>query len=291
MRAGRKQVGPRRYGLVVACVLLWTSTVVGRSVWAQASSVPSAGAGVDSGTPDQGRKLLDQMVEALGGAAWVNRTTLTTEGKGATFYKGAANPYVSQFEEHVRLQPFGERVVIVSKQGVFIATTKRDVAEVWTGDGGYEVTFRGKKALPKDDVAEFIRRQHHSLEVLVKDWLRQPDVIVTYEGTGMVERRLADKVSVLTADNEGAVLELDNATHLPISLSYQWRDPLYKDLDREEIQYSDYHPVQGIMTPLTITRVRNGDMTSQRFLTKVTYNLPLAPDLFDPDRPLAKAVK
>ena len=74
-------------------------------------------------------------------------------------------------------------------------------------------------------------------------------------------------------------------------MSYQWRDAIYKDLDTEEIQYSDYHPVQGIMTPLTLTRVRNGDMSSQRFLTKVTYNQPLAADLFDPDRPLAKSTK
>ena len=198
---------------------------------------------------------------------------------------------MSQFEEHIRLQPFGERVVIVSKMGVFIPTSKRDVAEVWTGDAGYEVTYKGKKALPQKDVDEFVRRQRHSLEVLVKDWLKQPGVIVTYEGTGMVERKLADKVSVLTANNDGAVLQLDNGTHLPISLSYQWRDATYKDLDKEEIQYSDYHPVQGIMTPLTLTRVRNGDMSSQRFLTKVTYNLPLPADLFDPDRPLAKSTK
>lgn len=286
-RKGRTRVAI----LLPLLVLGWVPGATGMKANAQASSVPSAAAGSESHDPDYGRKLLDQMVEALGGAAWLNRTTLTTEGRGATFYKGAANPYVSQFEEHIRLQPFGERIVIVSKMGAFIPTSKRDVAEVWTQDAGYEVTFRGRKALPEKDVDEFVRRQRHSLEVLVRDWLHQPGVIITYEGTGMIERKLADKVSVLTADNDGAVLQLENSTHLPISLTYQWRDALYKDLDTEQIQYSDYHPMQGIMTPLTITRVRNGDMTAQRFLTKVTYNLPLAGDLFDPDRPLAKSVK
>jgi hypothetical protein len=42
------------------------------------------------------------------------------------------------------------------------------------------------------------------------------------------------------------------------------------------------------MTALTITRYHNGDMSSQRFLTKVQYHLPLAPDLFNPDRPLSE---
>ena len=282
-----------RPGTAWASVVLLLVVLSGASFSAhgQASAIPSAAAGADSRDPAYGRKLLEQMVDALGGSGWLTRTTLTTEGRGATFYKGAANPYVSQFEEHIRLQPFGERVVLVSKMGMFIPTSKRDVAEVWTDDAGYEVTYKGRKALPQKDVDDFVRRERHSLEVLVKDWMHQPGVIVTYEGTGMVERKLADTVSVLTADNDGAVLQLENSTHLPISLSYQWRNVTYKDLDREEIQYSDYHPVQGIMTPLTITRLRNGDMTSQRFLTKVTYNLPLAGDLFDPNRPLAKSTK
>ena len=52
-------------------------------------------------------------------------------------------------------------------------------------------------------------------------------------------------------------------------------------------QYDDYHPIQGIMTPLTLTRLKNGDMVSQRFLSKVRYNVGLDPDMFNPDRPLA----
>jgi hypothetical protein len=32
-------------------------------------------------------------------------------------------------------------------------------------------------------------------------------------------------------------------------------------------------------------------MTGQRFLTKVVYNARLAPDLFNPDRPLSKKAK
>ena len=39
---------------------------------------------------------------------------------------------------------------------------------------------------------------------------------------------------------------------------------------------------------MTITRYHNGDMTNQRYFTKVTYNLPLAPTLFDPATLLKK---
>lgn len=230
--------------------------------------------------------LLDQMVAAMGGERWAHRGTERLEGKSASFYKSAPNPYETQFEEYLRLQPFGERVVIVSKQGVFIPTTKRDVAVVWTPENGYEITYHGTKELPKPEVEDFERRRRHSLDVVVNDWLKRPDTLVTYEGSGMEDRTLVDTVSVLTGDNDGVSLALDQETHLPRSLTFQWRDPLYKDLNKDVERYDNWQPQGDIMTPLTITRYHNGDMVSQRFLTKVQYGLPFSPDLFNPDRPL-----
>ncbi len=258
---------------------------------AQASAIPSAQSSPDANDPQAGRRLLDKMVEALGGAAWLNRTDYTATGQAGTFYKGTANPYVVKFERYVRLNPFGERQIIVSKQGVFIPTTKRDVAEIWTPDDGYEVTYKGKKELPRKDVDEFFLYQRHSLDTVMLTWLKQPGVLITYEGTDMVERHIADKVSILTATNDGVTLELDESTHLPISLSFQWRDPTYKDFNTEVQEFDDYHPVEGIMTPLTLTRLHNGDMTSQVYLATVRYNVHFPADLLDPDRPLAKSTK
>jgi len=45
------------------------------------------------------------------------------------------------------------------------------------------------------------------------------------------------------------------------------------------------------MTPFSITRLHNGDLTGQRFLTKAVYNSKLPEDLFDPARPLEKKTK
>ena len=263
----------------------------GLQAHAQASALPSAQAPPVTDAGAQGRKVLDEMVTALGGAAWTGRTTERLEGHGATFYKGLPNPYESQFEEYLRIQPFGERIVIVSKQGVIIPTTKRDVAEIWTADGGYEVSYHGRKELPKIDVEDFQRRRMHSIDAAVLDWLKRPDTIVTYEGVEMDERREVERVSLLTADNDAITLGIDRETHLPRSRSFQFRNATYKDFDTDLERYDDWQSEGGIMTALTITRYRNGDMVSQRFLSKVQYGVTIAPDLFDPDRPLTKSVK
>ena len=263
---------------------------------AQASALPSANPDAEHNAPDRGRKLLDQMVAALGGDKWLNRTTWVEIGQTGHFYKGQPDPYVVGFEEYFRAQPFAERVIHVehiSNLAMFglPGRNHHDIATVWADGKGYEITYKGKKELPKEDVAEFYRVQKHSLEVVVKQWLKQPGAIVTYEGTDMVERRLAQKVSILNEANEDAVICLDESNHLPLSLTFRSRNTTYKDYDTETVEYDDYHPIDGIMTAMTLTRYKNGDMVSQRFIKKVDYSVKIAPDLFDPDRPLEQSVK
>ena len=47
-------------------------------------------------------------------------------------------------------------------------TKHRDVVEFYLGREGWEVTYRGKKAMPKKDLDDFLRRRDHSIETAVK---------------------------------------------------------------------------------------------------------------------------
>lgn len=277
--------------LATLCGLLLACALSPLRLHAQASALPSAASSPEQPGGGKGRALLDQMIAALGGPAWLNKTTWSLEGQAATFYQGRPHEGVTHFITYERAQPYGERVVIITKLGVFIGTDHRDVAEVWTADNGYEITYKGKKELPKLDVHDFFRRRDHSLDVVVKDWLKRPGTLVTYEGQATLDRHLVDKVSVLTPENDAVLLQLDSTTHLPLARSFQFRDDTFHDWDTDIEVYDDYQPMQGIMTPMNITRSHNGEMVSQRFFTKVRYNEPLSDDVFNPDRPLKEKVK
>jgi hypothetical protein len=259
---------------------------------AQASALPSAAPGGDEGATlesNKGRKLLGQMVQALGGDLWLKRQNWMYQGKAATFYKGLPHEGAPGFIEYYQAKPFAMRVQVISQYGIFIATDHKDIVDIWTPENGYEITYKGKNPLPAKEVAEFERRHAHSLEVVVNDWLKQPGTLVTYEGAGTVERRLSEQVSVLTASNDAVVINLDEVTHLPLSISFEWRDPVYKDINKDTQEFDDYHEVQGIQTAYSITNFHNGEMVSQRFLNKVNYNETLPPEFFDPEHPLKKA--
>jgi hypothetical protein len=282
-----------RRGMAVA--VMGAMMLAGACAWGQASKIPSAQAGPESqpasGETSKGRQRLDAMVKALGGDAWLNREDWSFQGRAATFYKGMPHEEAPQFEEYYRAKPFGERIIIITHSGVFIATDHKDLAEVWTSEGGFEITYKGTHPLPEKDVKDYMRRHAHSLETVVHDWLKQPETLVTFEGTTTVGRRLAEQVSVITAKNDAVTIALDESTHLPLSISFEWRDPVYKDINKDVEEMEDYHEVQGIWTPYSVTYLHNGDMTQQRFFTKIAYNTKLPADLFDPQRPLMKKVK
>jgi hypothetical protein len=213
------------------------------------------------------------------------------EGRVARFYKGEPDAGAPEFEEYGRMNPFGLRVVMVSHYGAVIATDHRDVAEVWTSDHGYEITYKGTTPLPVKEVAGFARQRKHSLDVVVKEWLKQPGTLVTYAGAKMVESELVDEVSVMSSSEDAVTVTLDQRTHLPVSIRYQWRDPLFKDWNTDAVEFADYHGVQGVMTPYSVVTVHNGDRTGERFVTKVVYNVLLAAEVFDPNQRLEKKGK
>jgi hypothetical protein len=95
-------------------------------------------------------------------------------------------------------------------------------------------------------------------------------------------------VTILSANNDAVTLELDATSHLPLRRIFEWRNTTFKDFDEDREEYDDYHTVQGLPTAFTLTRYHNGDMASQRFLSKVEYNVGLSPDLFNPDILLKK---
>jgi hypothetical protein len=242
-----------------------------------------AGAQDQDGAANQkkARATLDAMVTALGGQRWLTLTSSMQQGRTAGFYQGKPTGATSEFYE---IQKFPDQTRIELGK-------KRDVLEIINGDHVWEVTYKGKKELPPDQVQELMRRRAHSVQTAVRVWLNDPRTVLIYGGQSLVERHLADQTTLINSENDSITIQTDAETHLPLRRSYQWRDPLYKDKNTDAEEYDDYHLVDGLPTAYTITRYHNGDMTNQRFLIRAAYDIPLTPDMFNPDQAASKIKK
>ncbi|MFP5208128.1 MAG: hypothetical protein ACLGRW_02430 [Acidobacteriota bacterium] len=243
--------------------------MVAAPVMARAQAVDEAAAK----NAAQARAVLDEMVQALGGDLWLNIRNQELIGKFAAFFHGNPNlGTTTYFDYHA--WPDSDRIEF---------TKHRDVVQFFVGRQGWEVTYRGKKALPKDQVDEFLRRRDHSIETAVKVWMKDPKTILMYDGKQLAERHLADQVTLISAQNEAITILTDSQTHLPLQCSFQWRDPVYKDKNTEIVEYDDYHTIDGFPTPFSLSLVKNGETVRQYYITGAKYNQDLPADFWDVD--------
>lgn len=219
----------------------------------------------------QAHQALDRMVQALGGQAWLEVKNQLREGFIAAFFHNQPNPGTTQFWEYHEW-PDRDRIEF---------TKHRDVVQFIVGREGWEVTYRGKKAMPKDSLDDSLRRRDHSIETVVKVWLKDPNTILLYEGQRMASRHMAEQVTLISPQNESVTILIDTSTHLPLRRSFEWRDPVYKDKNVDAEEYDNYHVVDGLPTPLSITRFKNDEMVRQYYLNKVQFNQQLPPDFWD----------
>ena len=258
-------------------ILLWAVGVL--MIWAPFAGRTQAPQAANPATDDaaknaaQAHAVLDAMIKAMGGDAWLNMKSQYREGHYAVFFHGTPDLGTTKFYE-VHSWPDHDRTEF---------TTHRDVMQFFIGRQGWEVTYRGKKPLPADQVEDYMRRRDHSVETAVKVWMKDPNTILIYEGQQLAERHLADTVTLISSQNEAITIQVDAQTHLPLRRSFQWRDPEYHDKNTDAEEYDGYRTVDGIPTPYTVTRFKNDEMVRQVFIDKVAFNQDLPADFWNVD--------
>jgi hypothetical protein len=216
------------------------------------------------------RALLDQMIQALGGPAYMDIQDMSQEGRTYSFFHGdptgAGAPYWRFWK-----WPDKDRLEL---------TKQRDWVIVNNGDQGYEITYRGTAPQEKEALTDYVRRRNYSLEWVLRRWLKEPGIIIFYDGPALAERKQADQVTILNSKNQSVSIDIDINTHLPLKKTFTWRDPTDRLKNEEFELYDNYKLIQGVMTPMSVTRGRNGDPVSQRFINTVKYNQNLPNSMF-----------
>lgn len=245
--------------------LLWPSLLAGQATDAIALA-----------NQQKARTTLAATIQALGGQAWLDLRTSRGHARIASFFQGTPTGEVAE-ATITRQLPDKERVDF----------DKGRVVQIFSGRGGWEITYKGKKELPGEQLDDRLRWRKHSLRVVLEEWYRNPATVLMDQGASQVERHLAEKIMLMNAANEAVTLEVDTDSHLPLRLSFNWRDPHFHDKNLDAVEYDNYQKIDNIATPFTVTRTHNGETVRQSYLLGVEYNVALKDGLFDPDRAAA----
>lgn len=221
---------------------------------------------------EKARAIVQKCITALGGEAYLNILDSKQEGRGYGFSKGEPGgvgiPFVRyyQYPDKERWEYFkgGEWVIIHD------------------GDKGYEKTFRGTREEEPGPLADYARRRNYTLDLVLRDWARDPKSVFFFEGTTIANTKEVFQVSIINRNNLGATIYIDTKTFLPLRKSFTFREPVYKEMVEESELYDNYRLEQGVMTAHLITRQRNDVVVSQRFLRSVRYNVGVGQAIFNP---------
>jgi hypothetical protein len=241
------------------------------------SSAPSVQAApsipVDQQNARQAKALIDQAIQALGGESYLNIRNRELQGRGFGFHHGRPSGNGTEFWSFSEF-PDKERVEL---------TKQRDIAELYIGNKGWEITYKGPHFLEPKDLDDYLRRRRFSLDTILRTWVNDPGVALLYDGNAIAAQHPALQVTLINSKDESVILDFDIDTHLPVKKSFKWRDPVDRQLNLEEEVYENYRLVQGVMTPYNVTRFFNEDMASERFIFSVTFNQTLDETMFDPN--------
>lgn len=257
----------------VALLLLFSTLGFAQTSASAASSSQSTS--VDQENANKARALINQAIQALGGDAYMNIQDISQSGRTYSLHNGEAEGAGILFWRFYKY-PDKDRIEL---------TKQRDVIYLYRGDEGFEITYKGTRAEDPKTLADYIRRRNYALDYVLRYWIKQPGVALFYDGPTVAAQKEADEVSILNAQNESVILCFDVNTHLPVKKSFSWRDPTDKERNTEEEIYDAYRPVQGIMTPFSVSRFYNGAMSNERFLHDVSYNKGLSDSLFEASIP------
>ena len=261
--ASKKVLIPMR---IVALICLCVASLYGQQ---DQSAKPAA-----ETNQQKARTLVDQMIQALGGQAYLTAQDYYAEGRSGSFHNESLEG-TTLFYRFWKW-PDKDRLEL---------TKQRDIVQLYVGDQAYEITYKGIRPLDiqkEERVHQAIVRRYYSLENVLRNWMKEPGILLLDEGPSISEGHMAEKVTIINSKNESVTILVDPSTHLPLEKRFSTRDPRYRERDEEALIYGDWKVFQGINTPRMTVIKRNGETISQQIILNMTYNIHPLDSLFDP---------
>jgi hypothetical protein len=254
--------------LILAVLFLtWLYTAAPPTVVASPSQNP------DIMLPEQNvakaRQTLGQLIDALGGPAFLEVRERECDGRRAQFgHNGELTGFVD-FKDYWRY-PDKHRIDY---------SKKRNVIDVFSGDQGWTMDRGGVSEEPPGAVSDFQALVKHSVDNLLRTRLKDPTLNVRYAGVGTVDMRQVDWVEIL----EGQLtlrLAIDRSSHLLLRSVVSSINEEMQARTEETTIYTNYQRKDGVMVALQISRERDGKRFFQAFYDTCTFNPHLAEDMF-----------
>jgi hypothetical protein len=217
--------------------------------------------------------LLDKAIQALGGQAFLSFKTMSSRGRVFVIYEGSTGGYA----------PFVNDEEFPDKRR-FAYGKEPPVILINNGDKGWELDRYGLIRQDSKRLRRWQMANRYSLEGVLRRVIHEPGVLVSDEGTDFKDLLPVHVLDIFDARHIEVKLYLQRSTFLPVRISYRLQNPADREWTVFAEAYSDYREIQGIQTPMHLTRYEDDERSAEYFLNSAEYNKEYPPGFFQPGR-------
>ncbi|MBZ5698561.1 MAG: hypothetical protein LAN18_08440 [Acidobacteriia bacterium] len=263
---------------------------------AAAKGRPAAAQGDEDLLPEQSaakaKAILQQVISALGGRAFLNVRDSDCTGRLAQFGHSGQMLANTPFRE-LWLLPAKNRMEYITKgehniAGYLLGADRLSIVQggvlitVFDGDRGWILDKSGVSSQPEGVIKSFAEQVKSGMNNMLRSRMGEDGVEFRYAGTDLVDLKEAEWIEISDRDHRVLRMAVEKSTHLPLRWVVATRDPETRARTEIVTSYTQFVSVDGVQTPLSVSRAQNGSQVSQIFFTGCKYNSNLSPQLFTP---------
>jgi hypothetical protein len=219
------------------------------------------------------RKLFEDAIQLLGGETYLKVTDSVSEGNQFYFDRDGNSTGLIKFYDWTKLPDKSRNETGNRKKEMNVVVFNLEKKEGWILEGQKDT-----RQATDEEMKEFQAAVKHSIENLFRIRYKDPENKLFYLGLADNNPQL-EMVKIIDPENDELTVYFSRLSKLPAKIEYQVVDQRgirYRMVD----EFSQWHMIQGVNTPLRIDTSRNGRQYFQQFVLKITYNNGLKDDFF-----------
>lgn len=215
-------------------------------------------------------QIFQKVIEALGGDAFLNVTGMYRTGRIYDFDHGVLSSAGSKFKNYVQFP--GKEWMEYGKKG--------NIVFLNNGDQGWELDRQGISEQTPGTIESWNDGNKRDTEYLFRFRVLQEKLPLYYIGKEYIDNRMMHIIEIVDTNNEALRLYVDSRSYLPMQFHYSRHSELRRGRVAIAEYYGKYITVDGVQTPLHISRTRDGLRVMEVFLKEVFLNHPFDPNFF-----------
>jgi hypothetical protein len=212
------------------------------------------------------QRLFGDAIEAMGGDTYLNVKDMVSEGQWFAFDREGGSSIPIKYFDYTKLPDKSRFEEGNKKKDREITIFNLETNEGWIKEGRKET----REASP-EEMESFRRVVKHVLDIIFRHRWKDPENKLFYLGPGEGRDVILEMVKIVDPENDEVIIYFNRLSKLPEKIEYY-------DLSERGVrlrvveEFSQWHVIEGVNTPLRMDRYVNGRRASQHFVLKITYN-------------------